>query len=423
MINFINIIKCKKIEKIINIVININYKTVKFFPRYIIIFFMLKFNVKFGILMSVNGIIEIINMNFGFLRSIYNNYYSGVNDVYVSLNIIKIFNLKTGDKIIGKIIPPINYERYFSLININIINNILPIRNKKRISFENLVPLYANSRLFMEIKKKKIKKDITSRILDLITPIGKGQRGLIVAPPKAGKTLLIQNIAKSISYNYKNHILIVLLIDERPEEVTEMKKIIKGEVLYSTFDEPSYKHIQIAEIIIEKAKRMVENSNNVIILLDSLTRLARAYNSILPTSGRTLTGGIDSNALYRPKRFFGSARNLQEGGSLTIIATVLIETGSKMDEVIYEEFKGTGNMELHLSRKMSNKRIFPSIDYIKSGTRKEELLVNYYELKKMWFLRKLLGMMDKYNSMKFLIKQLIKSKNNYFFLKNMNLYL
>ncbi len=384
-----------------------------------IIFSILKQYSKSGENIFGNGVLEILQDGFGFLRSSDSSYLSGPDDIYVSPSQIRRFNLRTGDTIWGKIRPPKEIERYFALLKVNKINYDKPENFRNKILFENLTPLHTNFRLYMEIGDGS-KEDITSRILDLSAPIGKGQRGLIVAPPKAGKTILLQNIARSINYNYPDCILIILLIDERPEEVTEMNRLIKkGEVIASTFDEPALRHVQVSEMVIEKAKRLIEHKKDVIILLDSITRLARAYNTVVPASGKILTGGIDSNALHRPKRFFGAARNLKEGGSLTIIATALVDTGSKMDEIIYEEFKGTGNMELHLSRKISEKRIFPSIDYNKSGTRKEELLTSSNELKKIWILRRIIQPMNEIDAMEFLIKKLLMTKTNIEFFEMM----
>ncbi|MFI4846992.1 MAG: transcription termination factor Rho [Candidatus Makana argininalis] len=383
-----------------------------------IIFTILKKHAKSGEDIFGDGVLEILQDGFGFLRSSDSSYLAGPDDIYVSPSQIRRFNLRTGDTIYGKIRPPKDGERYFALLKINKVNYDKPENSNKKILFENLTPLHANDRLKME-RGNGSKEDLTARVLDLASPIGRGQRGLIVAPPKAGKTILLQKIAQSISYNHPNSILIVLLIDERPEEVTEMKRLVKGEVIASTFDEPSSRHVQVSEMVIEKAKRLVEHNKNVIILLDSITRLARAYNNIVPTSGKVLTGGIDSNALHRPKRFFGAARNMEEGGSLTIIATALIDTGSKMDEIIYEEFKGTGNMELHLSRKIAEKRVFPAIDYNRSGTRKEELLTTKEELRKMWILRKIIHPMMEIEAIEFLISKLSMTSNNYEFFNMM----
>ncbi|WP_265449227.1 transcription termination factor Rho, partial [Aeromonas salmonicida] len=354
-----------------------------------IIFAILKAHAKGGEDIFGDGVLEILTDGFGFLRSADGSYLAGPDDIYVSPSQIRRFNLRTGDTVSGKIRPPKEGERYFALLKVNEVNYDRPENVRNKILFENLTPLHANERLRME-RGNGSTEDITARVLDLASPIGKGQRGLIVAPPKAGKTMLLQNIAQSIAYNHPDCELIVLLIDERPEEVTEMQRMVKGEVIASTFDEPASRHVQVADMVIEKAKRLVEHKKDVVILLDSITRLARAYNTVIPSSGKVLTGGVDANALHRPKRFFGAARNVEEGGSLTIIATALVDTGSKMDEVIYEEFKGTGNMELHLSRKIAEKRIYPAIDITRSGTRKEELLTTGDELQKMWILRKII---------------------------------
>ncbi len=386
-----------------------------------IVFSILKQHSRIGEDIFSNGVLEILQDGFGFLRSSDSSYLAGPDDIYVSPSQIRRFNLRTGDTISGKIRPPKDTERYFALLKINRVNYDKPDNSRNKILFENLTPLHTNSRLYMETGNGS-KEDITSRVLDLASPIGRGQRGLIVAPPKAGKTILLQSIAKSISFNYPECVLIVLLIDERPEEVTEMYRMVKGEVIASTFDEPALRHIQVSEMVIEKAKRLVEHKKDVVILLDSITRLARAYNTVVPSSGKVLTGGIDSNALHRPKRFFGAARNVEEGGSLTIIATALIDTGSKMDEVIYEEFKGTGNMELHLSRKIAEKRVFPAIDYNRSGTRKEELLTSLNELQKIWILRRIIQPMDEVEAMEFLIKKLSMTKTNNDFFNMMKRY-
>lgn len=346
-----------------------------------IVFAILKQHAKSGEDIFGGGVLEILPDGFGFLRSADSSYLAGPDDIYVSPSQIRRFNLQTGDKIEGKIRPPKEGERYFALLKVDQVNDDKPEVSRSKILFENLTPLHANSRLRME-RGNGSTEDLTARILDLASPIGKGQRGLIVAPPKAGKTMLLQNIAQSITHNYPDVELIVLLIDERPEEVTEMQRSVKGEVIASTFDEPATRHVQVAEMVIEKAKRSVEHKKDVVILLDSITRLARAYNTVTPASGKILSGGVDANALHRPKRFFGAARNVEEGGSLTIIATALVDTGSKMDEVIFEEFKGTGNMELHLSRKIAERRVFPAIDFKRSGTRKEDLLTTADELQK-----------------------------------------
>ena len=376
-----------------------------------IVFAILKQHAKSGEDIFGGGVLEILPDGFGFLRSADSSYLAGPDDIYVSPSQIRRFNLQTGDKIEGKIRPPKEGERYFALLKVDQVNDDKPEVSRSKILFENLTPLHANSRLRME-RGNGSTEDLTARILDLASPIGKGQRGLIVAPPKAGKTMLLQNIAQSITHNYPDVELIVLLIDERPEEVTEMQSSVKGEVIASTFDEPATRHVQVAEMVIEKAKRSVEHKKDVVILLDSITRLARAYNTVTPASGKILSGGVDANALHRPKRFFGAARNVEEGGSLTIIATALVDTGSKMDEVIFEEFKGTGNMELHLSRKIAEKRVFPAIDFNRSGTRKEDLLTSPEELQKMWILRKILNPMGEVEAMEFLIGKLMVAKTN-----------
>jgi transcription termination factor Rho len=376
-----------------------------------IIFSILKAHAKSGEDIFGDGVLEILQDGFGFLRSNDASYLAGPDDIYVSPSQIRRFNLRTGDTISGKIRPPKDTERYFALLKISEVNFDRPESSRNKILFENLTPLHANERLTME-RGNGSSEDITARVLDLAAPIGRGQRGLIVAPPKAGKTLLLQNIAQSIAANHPECVLMVLLIDERPEEVTEMQRLVRGEVIASTFDEPASRHVQVAEMVIEKAKRLVEHKKDVVILLDSITRLARAYNTVIPSSGKVLTGGVDANALHKPKRFFGAARNIEEGGSLTIIATALIDTGSKMDEVIYEEFKGTGNMELHLNRKIAEKRVFPAIDYNRSGTRREELLTTQDELQKMWILRKIVHEMSEIDAMEFLIGKLSMTKTN-----------
>ncbi|HFL8794703.1 MAG TPA: transcription termination factor Rho [Candidatus Azosocius sp. HAIN] len=383
-----------------------------------IIFTILKKYLQNGEEIYNSGVLEILPDGFGFLRSPSSSYLAGHDDIYVSPNQIKYYNLRTGDEILGKIRPPKEYEKYFSLLKITTINEISPEKIKNKTNFENLTPLHTNIKFVLEIGNGS-NDDITSRIIDIISPIGKGQRALLVSPPKAGKTVMLQNIAHSLSINYPEAKLIVLLIDERPEEVTEMKRSVKGEVIASTFDEHASRHVQVAEMVIERAKRLVENKKDVIILLDSITRLARAYNTILPTSGKVLTGGVDSNALQRPKRFFGAARNIEEKGSLTIIATALIDTGSKMDEIIFEEFKGTGNSEIHLDRKISEKRIYPSINVARSGTRREELLIPTSMLKKIWILRKLLTPMDDCGAIEFLIEHIKNSKTNNIFFESM----
>ena len=365
-----------------------------------------------------DGVLEILQDGFGFLRSSNSNYIAGADDIYVSPSQIRRFGLRTGDTVAGKIRTPKDSERYFALLKVDTINFEPPENARNKILFENLTPLHPDERLRME-RGNGSTEDITARVIDIVAPIGKGQRGLIIAPPKAGKTMMLQNIAQSIATNHPDAHLIVLLIDERPEEVTEMSRMVRGEVVSSTFDEPASRHVQIAEMVIEKAKRLVEHKKDVIILLDSITRLARAYNMVVPSSGKVLTGGVDANALHRPKRFFGAARNLEEGGSLTILATALVDTGSKMDEVIYEEFKGTGNSEVHLDRKISEKRVYPAINVNRSGTRREELLVNEEELQSLWILRKFLHPMGEVEAMEFLFDKLQKSKTNEEFFNSM----
>ncbi len=376
-----------------------------------IIFSLLKAQAKKGEDIFGDGVLEILQDGFGFLRSADSSYLAGPDDIYVSPSQIRRFNLRTGDTISGKIRPPKDNERYFALLKVDQINFDSPEAVKHKILFENLTPLHAEDRLTLE-RGNGSTEDITARVIDMVSPIGKGQRGLVVSPPKAGKTLIIQNIAQSIAANHPECYLIVLLIDERPEEVTEMTRMVKGEVVASTFDEPASRHVQVAEMVIEKAKRLVEHKRDVVILLDSITRLARAYNTTIPSSGKVLTGGVDAHALHRPKRFFGAARNIEEGGSLTILATSLIETGSKMDEVIYEEFKGTGNMELHLDRRIAEKRVFPAININRSGTRREELLMSQDDLQKVWILRKFLHSMDDLEAMEFVLARMQSSKTN-----------
>jgi len=376
-----------------------------------VIFSILKAHAKSGEDIYGDGVLEILQDGFGFLRSADSSYLAGPDDIYVSPSQIRRFNLRTGDTVSGKIRPPKEGERYFALLKVNDINFEPPENAKHKVLFENLTPLHPQERLTLELGNGST-EDITTRVIDLVAPVGKGQRGLIVSPPKAGKTMLLQNIAHSITHNHPECYLIVLLIDERPEEVTEMVRSVRGEVVSSTFDEPASRHVQVAEMVIEKAKRLVEHKKDVVILLDSITRLARAYNTVIPSSGKVLTGGVDANALHRPKRFFGAARNIEEGGSLTIIATALIDTGSRMDDVIYEEFKGTGNMEIHLDRRIAEKRIYPSININRSGTRREELLTDVDELQKMWILRKLLHPMDELAAMEFLHDKLKDTKTN-----------
>ena len=376
-----------------------------------IIFVILKKHAKNGEDIYGDGVLEILQDGFGFLRSADSSYLAGPDDIYVSPSQIRRFNLRTGDTVAGKISPPKDGERYFALLKIAEINFSKPDDSKHKILFENLTPLFPQERLHLQVGNGST-EDLSARVIDLTAPIGKGQRGLIVSPPKAGKTLILQNMAQSITKNTPECRLIVLLIDERPEEVTEMQRSVRGEVVASTFDEPPSRHVQVAEMVIEKAKRLVEHREDVVILLDSITRLARAYNTIVPSSGKVLTGGVDAHALERPKRFFGAARNLEEGGSLTIIATALIETGSKMDEVIYEEFKGTGNMELLLDRKIAEKRVYPAINVRRSGTRREDLLTSEEELQRMWILRKLLTSMEDVQATEFILDKLKDTKTN-----------
>ncbi|CAK0763325.1 transcription termination factor Rho [Gammaproteobacteria bacterium] len=383
-----------------------------------VIFAILKAHAQKGEDIYGDGVLEILQDGFGFLRSADSSYLAGPDDIYVSPSQIRRFNLRTGDTVSGKIRPPKEGERYFALLKVGDINFESPENSKNKVLFENLTPLFANQRLTLE-RGNGSSEDVTPRIIDLIAPIGKGQRGLLVSPPKAGKTMMLQSIAQSVAYNSPDSYLIVLLIDERPEEVTEMQRSVRGEVISSTFDEPATRHVQVAEMVIEKAKRLVEHKRDVVILLDSVTRLARAYNTVVPSSGKVLTGGVDANALHRPKRFFGAARNIEEGGSLTIIATALIDTGSRMDDVIYEEFKGTGNMEIHLDRKISEKRTFPALNINRSGTRREELLTEPDELQKMWILRKLLHPMDEVAAMDFLLERVKATKTNAAFFDSM----
>ena len=362
------------------------------------------------------GVLEILPDGFGFLRAPSYNYLPGPDDIYVSPSQIRRFDLHTGDTISGQVRPPKESERYFALLKVEAINFENPEAAKDKILFDNLTPLYPDARIHLETDPT----ETSTRVMDLLTPIGKGQRGLIVAPPRTGKTMLLQSIAHSVTRNHPEIVLIVLLIDERPEEVTDMQRSVKGEVVSSTFDEPATRHVQVAEMVIEKAKRLVEHKRDVVILLDSITRLARAYNTIVPPSGKVLSGGVDSNALQKPKRFFGAARNIEEGGSMTIIATALVDTGSRMDEVIFEEFKGTGNMEIHLDRRLVDKRVFPAIDVNRSGTRKEELLLDDYELNRVWVLRKVLNPLNTVDSMELLIDKIKESQTNGDFLRSMN---
>ena len=384
-----------------------------------VIFTILRKHAKSGEDIYGDGVLEILQDGFGFLRSGDASYLAGPDDIYVSPSQIRRFNLRTGDTVSGKIRPPKDGERYFALLKVNEINFDKPDNARNKILFENLTPLFPQERLTLELGNGST-EDLSSRVLDLVAPIGKGQRGLIVSPPKAGKTLLMQGIAQSITRNNPECHLMVLLIDERPEEVTEMQRTVRGEVVASTFDEPPARHVQVAEMVIEKAKRLVEHKKDVIILLDSITRLARAYNTVIPSSGKVLTGGVDAHALEKPKRFFGAARNVEEGGSLTILATALVDTGSKMDEVIYEEFKGTGNMEVHLDRKIAEKRVYPAINIRRSGTRREDLLMSEAEIQRVWILRKLLHSMDDDTaSLEFLLDKLRDTKTNDEFFQSM----
>ena len=403
--------KAKPINELVDIAESLGIEDVGRLKKQEIIFRIFKQQAKEGVDIYGGGVLEILNDGFGFLRSPEGSYCSGPDDIYVSPSQVRKFSLRKGDEIHGKIRPPKDSERYFALVYVDTINKEAQEKTKKKILFENLTPLFPTSRLTLE-QGSGSAEDLSSRIIDLASPIGKGQRGLIVSPPKAGKTLMLQSIAHSITKNNPEVELIVLLIDERPEEVTDMSRTVRGEVVASTFDEPPSRHVQVADMVIEKAKRLVEHKKDVVILLDSITRLGRAYNSVQPASGKILSGGVDSNALERPKRFFGAARNLEEGGSLTIIATALVETGSKMDEVIYEEFKGTGNMEIHLERKIAEKRIYPAINIRRSGTRREDLLTSPEELQRMFILRKILDDMEDSQAIEFLIERLKSSKTN-----------
>lgn len=411
-------LKRKSVPELLDIVKELNIDNVGRSRKQEIIFAILKSQAKKGEDIYGSGVLEILQDGFGFLRSGNGSYLAGPDDIYVSPSQIRRFSLRTGDDIYGKIRPPKDSERYFALLKVSTVNDEPPEIAKDKIAFENLTPWHANERFKLELANGST-EDLTTRTIELVSPIGKGQRGLLVSPPKAGKTVMLQNIAHSIAINHPECHLMVLLIDERPEEVTEMERSVRGEVIASTFDEPASRHVQVAEMVIERAKRLVEHKRDVIILLDSITRLARAYNTVSPPSGKVLTGGVDANALQRPKRFFGAARNIEEGGSLTIIATALIDTGSKMDEVIYEEFKSTGNMELHLDREIAEKRIYPAINICRSGTRREELLTQSGELQKMWILRKLLSPMDKAGAVEFLLEHLKDAKTNMAFFETM----
>ena len=404
-------LKQKPIAELVKIAESMNLDSMARNRKQDVIFAILKRHAMNGEEIFGDGVLEILSDGFGFLRSSEGSYLAGPDDIYVSPSQIRRFNLRTGDTIAGTIRPPKEGERYFALLKVNHINYDSPENARNKILFENLTPLFPTARLILELGNGST-EDLTARVIDLVAPVGKGQRSLIVAPPKAGKTILLQNIAHSIARNNPEVHLIVLLIDERPEEVTEMIRTVRGEVVASTFDEPPARHVQVAEMVIEKAKRLVEHKKDVVILLDSITRLARAYNTVIPSSGKVLTGGVDAHALERPKRFFGAARSIEEGGSLTIIATALVETGSKMDEVIFEEFKGTGNHEVHLDRRIAEKRVFPAINIKKSGTRREERLMPDDELKKVWILRKILHPMDEIAAIEFLLDKMKDTKTN-----------
>jgi transcription termination factor Rho len=409
-------LKGKKINELASIARELNIEGSSSLRKQDLIFAILNAQTEQNGMIFGEGVLETLPDGFGFLRSPDYNYLPGPDDIYVSPSQIRRFNLQTGDTVAGQIRPPKEGERYFALLKVETVNFESPDVARDKVLFDNLTPLYPNEKLKLE----SAPDNMSMRVMELVSPIGKGQRGLIVAPPRTGKTMLIQNIANSIAENHPEVFLIVLLIDERPEEVTDMQRSVKGEVVSSTFDEPASRHIQVAEMVIEKAKRLVEHKRDVVILLDSITRLARAYNTVIPPSGKILSGGVDSNALHKPKRFFGAARNIEEGGSLTIIASALIDTGSKMDEVIFEEFKGTGNMEVHLDRKLVEKRTFPAIDINKSGTRKEELLIEKSSLNRIWILRKVLHPMNVVDSMEFLLDKLSETKTNQNFLDSMS---
>ncbi|AJQ93666.1 transcription termination factor Rho [Gynuella sunshinyii] len=411
-------LKTKAVPELLDIAQEAGLENINRTRKQDLIFAILKKHAKGGEDIFGDGVLEILQDGFGFLRSASASYLAGPDDIYVSPSQIRRFNLRTGDTVAGKIRPPKEGERYFALLKVDTINHETTENARNKVLFENLTPLFPQDRLVLEAGNGS-SEDLSGRILDLIAPIGKGQRGLIVSPPKAGKTLMLQHAAQAIARNNPECYLMVLLIDERPEEVTEMQRSVRGEVIASTFDEPPSRHVQVAEMVIEKAKRLVEHKKDVIILLDSITRLARAYNTIVPSSGKVLTGGVDAHALERPKRFFGAARNIEEGGSLTIIATALVDTGSKMDEVIYEEFKGTGNMEVHLDRKIAEKRIFPAINIRRSGTRREDMMIDQAELQRIWILRKILSDMEDVQAVEFLIDKLKLFKNNDDFFHNM----
>ncbi len=409
-------LKTKKITDLVNIAKDMGIERIYGMKKQDLILEILKSQTEQKGLIFSSGVLEILADGYGFLRSTNYNYLPGPDDIYVSPSQIRLFGLKTGDTIAGQIRPPKDNERFYALLRIEAVNFENPEQLQKRVLFDNLTPLYPQERINLETETE----NVDMRIVNLMTPIGKGQRALIVAPPRTGKTILLQKIANSITTNHPEIYLIVLLIDERPEEVTDMQRTVKGEVISSTFDEPASRHVQVTEMVLEKAKRLVEHKMDVVILLDSITRLARAYNQVVPTSGKILSGGVDSNALHRPKRFFGAARNIEEGGSLTILATALVDTGSRMDEVIFEEFKGTGNSELHLDRKLVDRRIFPAIDMSRSGTRKEELLLDTEEINKLWVLRKALSSMSATEAMELLVEKMKATKNNKAFFKAMN---
>ena len=408
---YLSELKALHVSQLIEMALTLDIESANRLRKQELMFAILKRKAKGGEQIFGDGVLEVLPDGFGFLRTPETSYLASPDDIYISPSQIRRFNLHTGDTIEGEVRTPKDGERYFALVKVDQINGEPPENSKHKILFENLIPLHPNKVMHLE-RDIKGDENITGRIIDIIAPIGKGQRGLIVAPPKSGKTVMLQHIAHAITSNHPESVVIVLLIDERPEEVTEMQRSIRGEVVSSTFDEPATRHVQVAEMVIEKAKRLIEHKKDVIILLDSITRLARAYNAVLPASGKVLTGGVDANALQRPKRFFGAARNIEEGGSLTIIATALVDTGSRMDEVIYEEFKGTGNMEIHLNRRMMEKRIYPAIDINRSGTRREELLMKPEILQKVWILRRLLHDMDELQAMEFLLDKMKQTKNN-----------
>ena len=409
---YLSELKALHISKLIDIAQSLDIEAANRLRKQELMFAILKRKARNGDQIFGDGVLEVLPDGFGFLRTPETSYLASPDDIYISPSQIRRFNLHTGDSIEGEVRTPKDGERYFALVKVDRINGAPPEHSKHKILFENLTPLHPDEVLLLERPDLLTDENVTGRIIDIIAPIGKGQRGLIVAPPKSGKTVMMQHIAHAITTNHPDAVVIVLLIDERPEEVTEMQRSIRGEVVSSTFDEPATRHVQVAEMVIEKAKRLVEHKKDVVILLDSITRLARAYNTVVPSSGKVLTGGVDANALQRPKRFFGAARNIEEGGSLTILATALIDTGSRMDEVIYEEFKGTGNMEIHLNRRMMEKRIFPAMDINRSGTRREELLIKPEILQKVWILRRLLHDMDELQAMEFLLDKMKATKNN-----------